>query len=259
MDTAGKDLRFANALSDVPRFLVLIGGILCRFGRGPEVFHLHRTTLERVVLKLNLPRVSADADAGALFSFGTVLEIHLGDLDLLGLSLHIDADAGFVLAGVSNRAALDPVAVSAPKGGAFVPEKDCCRGVALQRAGKDDIIGIPVPNADAVVVLRKRAILRQAIGHPPTEEESQMVARGCTVAEYRPLGPAARMKPEVRVVDGSAALELDVVADLEAEPIPVVFAGHRCPYLDISYSGGTLCLKSKSAVITSLCNRLAMA
>src|SRR3712207_8148092 len=80
---------------------------------------------------------------------------------------------------------------------------------------------------------------------------SDIVPLHPAVADERALRAGAGVDPQVRVVVGVAALHHDVMADLEADPVPVVVPGLdrkstrlNSSHANISYA--VFCLKKKN-------------
>src|SRR5690242_16115550 len=98
--------------------------------------------VERVVLQHNSLGFFADANAGFLFSGGSAFEADIFDEDILRFALDIDADAGFVTAGIANDAVFDFVAMSAAKFGLLIAEQDADGAIPFEGAFPDDVIGV---------------------------------------------------------------------------------------------------------------------
>ncbi len=69
-------------------------------------------------------------------------------------------------------------------------------------------------------------MLHASVADAPAEEDPLAVALAFAVAEDRPLGSAARMEPQVSIVQRLALVKPDIITDLEAEAVAVIVLGH---------------------------------
>ena len=105
--------------------------------------------MKAVVPQDNLPCAFADTNSGGLFSTAAVLEFCLGDQDVLCLSLNINSNPGLVLSGIANNAVLDPITMPREKLPAFVAKKNAYLSIPFECTASDEVVRIPVPNADS--------------------------------------------------------------------------------------------------------------
>ncbi len=104
-------------------------------------------------------------------------------------------------------------------------KKDTCLFVALYGASSDPVVGIPVADGDAIVLIfRKSAGLYQAVGDAPAEEQALTVAASDAIAEDWALGAAARVKAELGIIFRATIFKAHIVAHLKAEAIAIVVA-----------------------------------
>ena len=137
-----------------------------------------------------------NSDFDLLLFWTGILESAIPNLNIFRFFPHVDADACFVEAIITNDTGFNDIPMSCQEAFSFISKENTRFGIMCDDGVDDSVIRIPVTDRDTVSIIWNRTVFYNTIGYPQQKKTPWPLCLDMQSFNTGSLETAARMKPQ---------------------------------------------------------------